>query len=99
MNANAFSQNDYKNETAFRPKKTNPNKAKTNPISNPVLSAACPEHGRMGRMGQFQMGRSLMDSRNYKKYLTLPLGADRIRRVPEIICCNRNNEKGYQTCL
>ncbi len=27
MNANAFSQKDYENETAFRPKKTNPNKA------------------------------------------------------------------------
>ncbi len=26
MNANAFSQKDYENETAFRPKKTNPNK-------------------------------------------------------------------------
>ncbi len=27
MSANAFSQKDYENETAFRPKKTNPNKA------------------------------------------------------------------------
>jgi hypothetical protein len=27
MNANAFSQKDYENETTFRPKKTNPNKA------------------------------------------------------------------------
>ncbi len=26
MNANAFLQKDYENETAFRPKKTNPNK-------------------------------------------------------------------------
>jgi len=26
MNANAFSQKDYENETAFRPQKTNPNK-------------------------------------------------------------------------
>ncbi len=26
MNANAFSQKDYEKETAFRPKKTNPNK-------------------------------------------------------------------------
>ena len=26
MNANAFSQKDYENETALRPKKTNPNK-------------------------------------------------------------------------
>ncbi len=26
MNANAFSQKDYENKTAFRPKKTNPNK-------------------------------------------------------------------------
>jgi len=32
------------------------NKPKTNPIqtqSKPVLSAACPERSRMGRMGQF----------------------------------------------
>ncbi len=35
MSANAFSQKDYENETAFRPKKTNPNK----PNSKPVLSA------------------------------------------------------------
>ena len=27
MNANAFSQKDYENETALRSKKTNPNKA------------------------------------------------------------------------
>jgi hypothetical protein len=27
MNANAFLQKDYENETAYRPKKTNPNKA------------------------------------------------------------------------
>ena len=26
MNANAFSQKDYENETTLRPKKTNPNK-------------------------------------------------------------------------
>ena len=47
----------------------------------------------------FQTGRPLMDSRKYKKYLTFPLGADRICCVPEVICCNRNNEKGFQTCL
>jgi hypothetical protein len=35
MNVNAFLQKDYENETAFRPKKTNPNK----PNSNPILSA------------------------------------------------------------
>ena len=35
MNANVFITKDYKNETALRPKKTNPNK----PNSNPVLSA------------------------------------------------------------
>jgi len=99
MSANLYVIEDYENETAFRPKKTNPNKAKTKPLSKPVLSSACPEHGRMGRMGQFQMGRPPMDSRNYKKYLTLSLGADRICCVPEIICCNRNNEKGFQTCL
>ena len=39
MNVNAFSQKDYENETAFRPKKTNPNKA-------------CPERSRMGQFLQ-----------------------------------------------
>jgi len=53
MNVNSYVIEDYENETDFRLKKTNPNKAKTNPISNPVLSAACPERSRMGRMGQF----------------------------------------------
>ena len=48
------------------PKKTNPNKAKTNPISNPVLSAACPERSRMGRMGQFlQRPKSLAKKSGY----------------------------------
>jgi len=37
MNVNAFLQKDYENETAFRPKKTNPNKPNSNPIK------ACPE--------------------------------------------------------
>jgi len=37
MNANAFSQKDYENETAFRPQKNKPN-------SNPTCSElACPE--------------------------------------------------------
>ncbi len=35
MNVNVYIIEDYDNETAFRPKKTNPNK----PNSNPVLSA------------------------------------------------------------
>jgi len=48
---------------------------------------------------QFRTARPLMDSRNYKKYLTLSLGADRICCVQGVICCNRNNEKGFQTCL
>ncbi len=75
MNVNLYVIEDYDNETAFRPKKTNPIQT------------------------QFQTGRPLMDSRNYKKYLTLSLEADRICCVPEIICFNRNNEKGFQTCL
>jgi len=33
MNANAFLQKDYENETTFRPKKTNPIQTQTNPIS------------------------------------------------------------------
>ncbi|MBA7479991.1 hypothetical protein ES707_15435 [subsurface metagenome] len=54
MNANAFSQKDYENETTFRPQKNKPN-------SNPVLSAACPERSRMGRMGQFQTAHLLVN--------------------------------------
>ncbi len=45
MNVNAFLQKDYENETTFRPKKTNPNKA-------------CPERSRMG---QFQTAYLLID--------------------------------------
>ncbi len=36
MNANAFSQKDYENETTFRPKKTNPNKPNFKPSINAV---------------------------------------------------------------
>jgi hypothetical protein len=36
MHANVFITKDYENETAFRPKKTNPNK----PNSNPILIGA-----------------------------------------------------------
>jgi len=34
MNVNEYFIEDYENEIVFRPKKTNPNKAKTNPISS-----------------------------------------------------------------
>jgi len=37
MNVNVYVIEDYENETAFRPKKTNPNKPNSNPIK------ACPE--------------------------------------------------------
>jgi hypothetical protein len=47
MNANLYVIEDYENETAIRLRKNKPN-------SNPVLSSACPERSRMGRMGQFQ---------------------------------------------
>jgi len=87
MNVNAFLQKDYENETAFRPKKTNPIKANfKRGVHATLRSINATKH-------------ELMDSRNYKKYLTLSLRADRICCVPEIICCNRNNEKGFQTCL
>jgi len=33
MNANAFLQKDYENETTLRPKKTNPNKPNSNPMT------------------------------------------------------------------
>jgi hypothetical protein len=40
MNVNAFSTKDYENETAFGPKKTNPNKPNfegDNPQFSPIL--------------------------------------------------------------
>jgi len=49
MNVNVYVIEDYENETTFRPKKTNPIQTQ----SKPVLSSVCPEHSRMGRMGQF----------------------------------------------
>jgi|GEM_PF-4788990 len=36
MNVNAFLQKDYENEPPSGPKKTNPNKAKTNPVLSAV---------------------------------------------------------------
>ena len=41
MHANVFITKDYENETAFWPKKTNPNKPNSNPIkANPELAEA-----------------------------------------------------------
>ena len=45
----------------MKPPSGQKNKAKTNPIqtqSKPVLSAACPDRSRMGRMGQFPKGQN-----------------------------------------
>ena len=39
MNVNLTLTKDYRKNDCLAPQKTNPNKAKTNPISNPVLSA------------------------------------------------------------
>ena len=53
IDVNIYYTKLYNNETAFRRRKNKPN---SNPIqtqSKPVLSAACPERSRMGRMGQF----------------------------------------------
>jgi len=50
MNINAFSQKDYENETAFRPKKTNPKQTQNKPNSNPIKP--CPERSRMGQFLQ-----------------------------------------------
>jgi hypothetical protein len=47
MNVSLYSQKDYENISRRGLKKNKPN-------SNPVLSSACPERSRMGRMGQFQ---------------------------------------------
>ena len=61
MSANAFSQKDYENKTALRLQKNKPN-------SNPVLSAACPERIRMGRMGQFQTaGKRTKEAKKKKR--------------------------------
>jgi len=61
------------------PKKQTQNKPNSNPIqtqSKPVLSAACPERSRMGRMGQFlqrpkslakKSGHTLKNERPRKK--------------------------------
>jgi len=39
MNVNVYVIEDYENETAFRPKKTNPIQTQFKPKSKPVLSA------------------------------------------------------------
>ncbi len=48
MNANAFSQKDYENETAFRPQKNKPN---SNPISKQLVGARprWPESAKMAQ--------------------------------------------------
>jgi len=53
MNVNAFLQKDYENETAFRPKKTNPIQTQSKPmdrkrINSPILPklTKCPIYRR-----------------------------------------------------
>ncbi len=46
MNVNLFTTKDYENKQNWTISENKPN-------SNLVLSAACPERSRMGRMGQF----------------------------------------------
>ncbi len=48
MNANAFSQNDYENETTFRPQKNKPN---SNPISKQLVGAG-PRPAESAKMAQ-----------------------------------------------
>jgi len=109
MNVNLIFTKDYRKYDDFTVRKNKPN---SNPISsNAKMSAnafsqkdyenetALRPQKNKPKQTQFQTAHLLMDSRKYKKYLTLPLGADRICCVPEIICCNRNNEKGFQSCL
>jgi hypothetical protein len=44
-------------------------------------------------------GHKLMETSKNKLYLTISLASDRIGLNTEIICRNRNNEKGLKTCL
>jgi hypothetical protein len=44
MNANAFSQKDYENETAFRPKKANPIQTQFQTARQPPPLLTCPNH-------------------------------------------------------
>jgi len=109
MDVNAFITKDYRKKDDFALQKNKPN---SNPIPrmskmnvNSLITKDYRKNDTFAvqknkpKQNQFQTGRPLMDSRKYKKYLTLSLGADRICCVPEVICCNRNNEKGFQTCL
>ena len=95
MNANIYYTKVYNNKTSVRREK---NKANSNP-NKACPERTCPEFYRRSRMDQFQTGLQLMESRKDKLYLTLPSGAGRIRYDTEFICYNRNNEKGFQTCL
>ncbi|MBA7481370.1 hypothetical protein ES707_16840 [subsurface metagenome] len=52
MNVNSLITKDYRKNDVFADQKTNPIQTQ----SKPVLSAACPERSRMGRMGQFPKG-------------------------------------------
>jgi len=51
MNANVYVIQDYKNETAFRPKKANPIKP-------------CPERSRMGNLRKAKMNSTSLDKKS-----------------------------------
>jgi hypothetical protein len=114
MNVSVAIIKDYDKKTKNQQRtlfKTKPNKAKVKIGKMNISVAKIKDYDKnneksttnvmqnKAKQSQFQTGRPLMASRKHKKYLTLPLGADRICCVRGIICCNRNNEKGFQTCL
>ncbi len=100
MNLSIFSAKDYENKHDWTIGQSKPN---SNPIKANLSQFQCQTKPNKPKtkpiQTQFQTGRPLMENRSYKLYLTLPLESDRIRGGTGIIFCNRNNEKGFQTCL
>ena len=78
-------------QTQFKPN-SKPNKANFGPIIRVAKSIQTQTNPIFSRYWFMKM-------RKYKLYLTLLFTADKILFNTGIICCNRNNEKGYQTCL
>ncbi len=66
MNVNSLITKDYRKNDVFAAQKTNPIQTQ----SKPVLSAACPERSRMGRMGQFQTAGKRTKEAKKKKRLS-----------------------------
>jgi hypothetical protein len=59
MNVNVYFIKDYENETNFRPKKTNPNKPNSNPISSKAkmsLKSLAGKSGHTPMVGNYDKG-------------------------------------------